>query len=115
MKKKCIFLFTFLTLFFAQNIFAYNYCTHIHDWRGENIYNVCASDFTDGSNVAYIIDLNRRISYCFAYPTKSSAMEMYQLLSRMNVATLEEVIRSTQWKYWFTQYETIHYKANGLY
>ena len=103
-----------LMFFLVQNIFAYNYRTHIYDWRGENIYNVCASDFTDGSHVAYINDLGRRISYCFVCPNKSSAMEMYQLLSRMNVATLEEVIRTTRWKYWATQENVIYYKANGM-
>ena len=41
-------------------------------------------------------------------------MEMYQLLSRMNVATLEEVIRTTRWKYWATQENVIYYKANGM-
>ncbi|MBR3549056.1 MAG: hypothetical protein IKN90_03155 [Treponema sp.] len=102
-----------LIAFFAQNIFAYNYLTHIHDWRGENIYNVAANDFTDGSHVASINDLDRRISYCFVCPNKSSAMEMYQVLSRMNVATLEEVIRTTRWKYWASQEGVIYYRANG--
>ncbi len=101
-------------VFLVQNIFAYNYCTHIHDWRGENIYNVCASDFTDGSHVAYINDLNRRITYCFVCPNKSMAMEMYQMLSRMNAATVEEVIRTTRWKYWTTQGDVIYYRDNGM-
>ncbi|MBR1911432.1 MAG: hypothetical protein IJ828_03635 [Treponema sp.] len=111
-KKICI---IFALVLFAENIFAaYNYRTHIHDWRGENIYNVCASNFTDGSDVAYINDLDRRISYCFVCPNKNSALEMYQMLSRMNVATLEEVIRTTRWKYWATQDDVIYYRDNGM-
>ena len=97
-----------------ENIFAYYYRTHIYDWRGENIYNVSVSEFRDGSNVTRITDLDRRITYCFVYPDKSSAMEMYQILGRMNVATLEEVIRTTRWKYWFTQENSIYYKDDGL-
>lgn len=92
----------------------YNYQTHIYDWRGENIYNVCVGNYTDGSNVASIVDLDNRIFYCFAYPDKSSAMEMYQILRRMNVATLEEVIRTTRWKYWATQGDAIYYRDNGM-
>ena len=115
MKKKLfIFLGFFFMAFSAQNVFAYNYRTRIYDWRGENIYNVCASDFTDGSHVALIIDLDRGITYCFVCPNKSSAMEMYQSLCRMNVGTLAEVIRMTRWKYWFTQDGWIYYRDNGM-
>lgn len=103
-----------LIVFFTQNIFAYNYRKHIYDWRGENIYNVVATCFTDGTNTAQIIDIDNGIFYCFVCPNKSSAMEMYQRLSRMNVATLEEVIRMTRWKYWFTQGNYIFYKDNGM-
>lgn len=28
-------------------------------------------------------------------------MNLYQTLSRMNTATLEEVIRSVKWEFWF--------------
>ena len=117
MKKK---LFTFIVFMWIVINFvmaagsSYNYRTPIYDWRGENIYNVCVNEFRDGSHVAGVYDLNRFISYCFVYPDKSSAMEMYQILSRMNVATLEEVIRTTRWKYWFTQDDCIYYKDNGL-
>lgn len=113
MRKKAIYLCSFLILFFTQNIFAYNYQTHIYDWKGENIYNVCVGDFTDGTNVTKIVDIDSRIFYCFACPNKSSAMDMYQVLRRMNIGTLEEVIRTTRWKYWFTENGSIYYKAIG--
>lgn len=109
-KKFCIIL---LMVFFTQNIFAYYYRTHIYNWRGETIYNVSVGDFTDGSNVAKITDIDGRITYCFVCPNKNSAMEMYQMLRRMNIGTLEEVIRTTRWKYWFTQEGCIYYRDNG--
>ncbi len=115
MKKKLpIFLCFLFMIFSTQNVFGYNYRKHIYDWRGENIYNVVATEFTDGSNIAMIIDIDNGIFYCFVCPDKSSAMEMYQRLSRMNVGTLSEVIRITRWKYWFTQDEYIYYKDNGM-
>ena len=115
MKKKIIIFLCFLvTVFSTQPIFAYYYQTHIYNWRGETIYNVSVSDFTDGSNVAMIIDIDRFKHYCFVCPNKSSAMEMYQILSRMNVGTLAEVIRTTKWRYWFTQEGSIYYKADRL-
>lgn len=114
MKKKVISLCFLLTVFFAQNILAYNYRKHIYDWRGENVFNVCVNDFTDGSNVAEIVDIDNGVFYCFVYQSKSSAMEMYQTLSRMNVATLNEVIGTVRWKYWFTQNGHIYYRDNGL-
>ena len=114
MKKRFISLCFILILFSVQNIFAYYYKTPIYDWRGENIYNVSVGDFTDGSNVAQITDIDGLITYCFVFQDKSSAMEMYQILRRMNIGTLEEVIRTTRWKYWFTQGKVVYYKANGL-
>ena len=43
-------------------------------------------------------------------------MDLYQVLSRMNTATLEETVRSTVWEYWMTGTNTkyIYYKAKGL-
>ena len=113
--KKRLFIFLCLFMVFStQNIFAYYYRTHIYNWRGETIYNVSVGDFTDGSHVAKITDIDRLTTYCFVCPNKSSAMEMYQRLSRMNIGTLEEVIRITKWKYWFTQESQIYYTADGM-
>ena len=114
MKKRLFILLCFFMVFSAQNIFAYYYRTHIYDWRGETIYNVSVSDCSDGSHIARITDIDRRTTYCFVCPNKSSAMEMYQILSRMNVGTLAEVIRTTKWRYWFTQEGSIYYKADRL-
>jgi len=114
MKKKLFIVLFFFTMSITQNLFAYHYLTHIYDWCGENVYNVSVGDFNDGSNVAMIVDIDRRITYCIVHPNKNSAMEMYQILSRMNVVTLEEVIRSTRWKYWFTQKDVIYYRDNGM-
>ena len=115
MKKKLpIFLCFLFMIFSTQNLFAYYYRTHINDWRGETIYNVSVGDFTDGSDVAQITDINGRITYCFVCPNKNSAMEMYQILRRLNIGTLEEVIRTTRWKYWFTQDGCLYYKDNGM-
>ena len=50
----------------------------------------------------------------FISSDKNSAMELYQILSRMNVATLEEVIRTTKWKYWCTKEGIIYYIDNGM-
>ena len=113
MKKKVFVILFFFAVFITQNLFAYYYRTHINDWRGETIYNVSVSDFTDGSHVAKITDINRYITYCFVCPNKNSAMEMYQILSRMNIATIQEVIRTTKWKYWFTQESQIYYEADA--
>ncbi|MCI6545817.1 MAG: hypothetical protein MR494_05380 [Spirochaetia bacterium] len=112
-EEKGICYFIFLCCVITQNLFAYYYRTHINDWRGETIYNVSVSDFTDGSHVTKITDINRYINYCFVCPNKNSAMEMYQILSRMNIATIQEVLRTTKWKYWFTQESQIYYKADG--
>ena len=115
MKKK-LFAFSVLMLVAINFVMAagYNYKTRIYDWRGENIYNVAVQQFKDGSHVVGVYDLDRFICYCYVYQDKSSAMEMYQILSRMNIATLEASIQTTRWKYWFTQGDAIYYKDNGM-
>ena len=37
MKKKVFVILFFFTMIITQNIFAYNYLTHIRNWRGETI------------------------------------------------------------------------------
>ncbi|MBR6155154.1 MAG: hypothetical protein IKQ43_12030 [Treponema sp.] len=114
-KKKVIYFFCIVFMVVStQNVFAYHYLTHIYDWRGDNIYNVCVNEFSDGSHVASIVDLDRGIQYCIVYTNKSSAMEMYRILCNKNVASLDEIIRMTRWKYWFTQNGCIYYRDNGL-
>ena len=117
MKKK-LFAFTVFMLFVINFVMAagssYYYKTPIYDWRGENIYNVSVQQFRDGSHVVGVYDLDRFIVYCFVYTDKSYAMEMYQILSRMNIATLEKAIQTTRWKYWFAQGDAIYYKDNGM-
>lgn len=117
MKKKLfIFLCLFFMVFFSQNIFAYNFRTHIYDYAGRNVYNVAVNDFSDGTHVTQIIDLNTGIFYCFPYPyqAKSAAMSMYQYLSTLNAVGIEEIIRITKWGYWFTQDWALYYKAIEL-
>lgn len=111
-KKLCIFLF--LTAFFTQNLFAYSHLTHVFDYRGENIYDVCVSEFADGSNVIFIIDLNRSIGYCHGFENKSSAMESYELLTRLDADELELYIEDINWEYWFTQEDMIFYKFKSF-
>ena len=118
MKKK-LFAFTMLMCVVINFVMAagssYLFQTHIYDdWTGKNIYNVAVQQYSNGSHVTGIYDIHRRTGYCFVFPDKSSAMELYQILSRMNLATIEEVIRTTRWKYWFTQEDCIYYRDNGM-
>ena len=63
-----------------------------------------------------IFDLDSRISRNFILENDKEVMAMYDILSRMNIATIEEVIKSTKWEFWFRANNGyIYYSANGLY
>ncbi|MBD5411940.1 MAG: hypothetical protein HDR51_04240 [Treponema sp.] len=88
-------------------------------WRGENKYNVCATNRVFDNRIDYVVqifDLDSRISRNFILENDKEVMAMYDILSRMNIATIEEVIKSTKWEFWFRANNGyIYYSANGLY
>ena len=109
MKEKCKMNFkrisVFLTLvLLAGNVFAYNYVKKFYDWRGDNVYKVVATNtafINKTEHLVQINSLNNGISYNFILKNEREVMNLYQTLSRMNTATLEEVIRSVKWEFWF--------------
>ena len=65
MRKK---IFVFAVMFFIiSNVFAYNYVTSFYNWRGDQVYKVCATDtaFKKTYHVVQINDLNRKVSRNF--------------------------------------------------
>ena len=117
MKKKLfVFLCLFYMVFSSQNIFAYVFKTPFYDWAGENVYTVLAWDeHMEGLNVVAIIDMNKKFHYCFVFGNKSSAMELYQYLSRLYLGFLIDVIQTTKWEYCGSDNNWIFYKAVGFY
>ncbi len=95
----------------------YDYHKSFYDYAGREIYRVRASDqaVTD-MNLVVIYDYETNIARCFVCPDKKGVLDLYEILSRMNLATLQETIRSTNWVYWMTGNNTkyIYYKDAGL-
>lgn len=100
-KRICI---LFVLILLEQNVFAYNYVKNFYNWRGDNVYKVCATNTAFTSSTYHLVqvnDLNNHISRNFICKNKEEVMELYEIICRMNTATLEEVVRSTKWKFWF--------------
>lgn len=114
-KKTIIFL---IMLFILGNAFAYNKVKNFYDWRGNNVYKVCATNTAFSNRLVPMVqinDLDNSISYCFVFSNDNAVMDLYQVLCRMNTATLEETIRTTRWKFWFeADNGWLFYKDAGL-
>ena len=92
----------------------YDYTKIFYNSIGREKYKLRASDHavTD-THLVVIYDYETSLARCFVLTDKKSVLELYEILSRMNTATLEETIRSTNWEYWMTGNNTkyVYYKA----